>query len=265
MLMPESLLPFGLGGLVGLLLGLTGAGGGIFSGPLLILVMQLPLPVAAPVSLVSVALGSMLGMGIGLRQGIVRYRAALLMAGAGLLATPLGIYLARLLPALPLLLCFAGVLAYQGWRQWGTPAVVSEAALPCVRDEASGRFLWNRPCFRVMTLAGLLAGFLSGLLGVGGGFVLNPALRRHTALPMPAISATTLMVLAIVSCGGLIQWLQAGAINWTVGGPFVAGVLLTTLLARCFAHRVPEAALRRLFAVLCLLASAGMLYKALGA
>lgn len=264
MLIPESLLPFGLGALVGLLLGLTGAGGGIFSGPLLILVMQLPLPVAAPVSLVAVALGASLGMGIGLKQEIVRYRAALLMAGAGLLATPLGIALARVLPALPLLLCFAAVLAYQGWRQWGPLPVVSEAALPCVRDQASGRFVWNRPCFRVMALAGLLAGFLSGLLGVGGGFVLNPALRRHTALPMPAISATTLMVLAIVSCGGLFQWLQAGAMNWAIAGPFVSGVLLTTLLARCFAHRVPEAALRRLFAVLCLLASAGMVFKAFG-
>ncbi|HGM8047834.1 TPA: TSUP family transporter, partial [Pseudomonas aeruginosa] len=67
---------FGLGLLVGIVLALTGAGGGILTVPLLVFVMGLGLPQAAPIGLLAVGLAAWVGAVIGLREGIVRYKAA---------------------------------------------------------------------------------------------------------------------------------------------------------------------------------------------
>lgn len=259
----ESVLPAALGSITGLLLGLTGAGGGIVAAPLLMLALHLSLPEAAPISLMAVALGAGVGMAIGLRQGIVRYRAALLMAGAGILASPLGIHLARLLPERLLTLLFAALLALIAQRQWNVHRRIQDDVLPCAIDADTGRFVWTRPCARTVAGAGLLAGFLSGLLGVGGGFILVPTLRRHTPLPMQSITATSLMVLTLVSLGGTAQWLAAGAVDWHVAIPFIGGTAVGMAAGRLLAPRTPDLLLQRAFAGLCAAICASLALKAL--
>ncbi|MFZ4534822.1 sulfite exporter TauE/SafE family protein [Propionivibrio sp.] len=259
----EAMLPGVLGLITGLLLGLTGAGGGILAAPLLMLVMHLPLAKGAPISLIAMALGAGLGMLIGLRQGIVRYRAAFLMAGAGLLATPFGIHLSRILPNTPLVLAFSALLAYQAWRYWRGGESSTTVKLPCVLDSTTGRFIWNRPCALAMLRSGMGAGFLSGLLGVGGGFILVPALRKNTTLPMHSVTATSLMVLALISTGGLLQWSASSGVEWAIGIPFALGAVAGMAIARQLSPRIPEAPLRRIFASLCLLASLALLVKVL--
>jgi hypothetical protein len=259
----EAGLAAGLGVVTGLLLGLTGAGGGILAAPMLMLALHLPLAKVAPISLIAVALGAAMGMLIGLRQGIVRYRAALLMSAAGLLAAPLGIFLSRVLPNAPLVLAFALLLAYQGWRYWRVATMADDGPLPCRVDGATGKFVWSRPCAATMLGAGLAAGFLSALLGVGGGFILVPALRKYTPLPMNSVTATSLMVLAMVSTGGFLQWLATTPIEWAIGAPFALGAVVGMTLARWLSPAISEARLRRGFAVLCLLGSLGLTFKIL--
>ena len=89
------ILELGLGLLIGLIMALTGAGGGILAVPLLVFGAQLSVAEAGPVGLVAVGIAAALGAALGLKTGIVRYRAALLMAGTGVLLSPLGILLAR--------------------------------------------------------------------------------------------------------------------------------------------------------------------------
>lgn len=252
----------GLGLVTGIMLGLTGAGGGVVAAPLLMLVLHLPLVQAAPISLLAVALGAGVAMTLGLREGVVRYRAALLMAAMGLLASPLGIAVSLSLPNGPLVAAFMGLLCYQAWRQWYGRGDALETVPPCTLDEQSGRFRWNRPCAFAMAGAGLLAGFLSGLLGVGGGFVLVPALRRHTPLPMHAITATSLMVLTLVSLGGVGVWLAHGGLNWSQAIPFAGGAVVGIYLGRLGSHRIADRLLHRAFAVMCLLAAVGLGVKA---
>jgi uncharacterized membrane protein YfcA len=250
-----------LGAAVGLLLGLTGAGGGILAAPLLILVAGLPPTVAVPIALAAVALAAATGAALGLRERVVRYRAAALMAGSGLLVTPMGVMLATTLPAMPLLLLFAALLVYRILEQWRARPAKAEPL--CPTSSMTGRFIWSRPCARALALAGAEAGFLSGLLGVGGGFILVPALRRHTDLAMHAITATSLMVLAVVSGGSLGLWLWSHGLPWQQALPFIAGALLGLAAGRLASPRVAEQALRQGFAALSLLVAAGLLWKAL--
>lgn len=244
------LLPALLGAFTGLMLGLTGAGGGALAGPLLMLGLGLPLVQAAPISLAAVALAAGVGTVIGLRQGVVRYRAASLMALTGILASPLGIAVSRHLPEAPLVLVFAAVLALQARRQWRGVQPEELAARVCGLNEGTGRFIWNRPCARALAGAGALAGLLSGMLGVGGGFILVPALSRHTPLDMKSITATSLMVLTLVSLAGLAQWAGHGHIAWPLALPFIAAAVLGLALGRWLLPRLPSLWPRRLFALL---------------
>ena len=101
-----GLIACGLGGLVGLVLGLSGAGGGVIAVPLLVFGLNLPMQAAAPVGLIAVGLAAGIGAALGLREGIVRYRAAALIGLFGMLVAPLGVWLAQRLPNAPLLLGF---------------------------------------------------------------------------------------------------------------------------------------------------------------
>ena len=99
-----------LGILIGLLMGLTGAGGGILSVPLLVFVLHLTVAEAAPIALSAIALAAGVGALMGLRDHILRYKAAGLMALFGLLLSPLGLWLAQRVPNGPLLILFGCVL-----------------------------------------------------------------------------------------------------------------------------------------------------------
>src|SRR5476651_1758496 len=108
----HALLGSGMGMIIGAILALTGAGGGILAVPLLVFGLGLSIAQAAPVGLLAVGLAAGVGALLGLRQGIVRYRAAAYIAGVGVLLTPLGLWLAHHLPNEPLALGFAVVMVY---------------------------------------------------------------------------------------------------------------------------------------------------------
>jgi len=261
-----------LGGVVGLILALTGAGGAILAVPLLLFILHLSVAEAGPIALLAVGVSAAVGAVIGLRAGIVRYRAAALMAAAGVVISPLGLWLAHQLPSGPLTLIFAAVLAYVSvrmFRQASAPAGQSAQPVPagppqpCQLDNSSGRFIWTAACTRALAASGVGAGFLSGLLGVGGGFVIVPALRRATNAPMHAIVATSLAVITLVSTSGVVSTAIAGRMNWEVGIPFAGGAIAGMLGGRLVSKRISGPRLQQGFAVVAGLVALGMVAKAL--
>ncbi|XRA80872.1 sulfite exporter TauE/SafE family protein [Pseudomonas putida] len=252
----HQLLGAGLGAIIGAVLALTGAGGGILAVPLLVFGLGLSMVEAAPVGLLAVGLASAVGAVLGLRQGLVRYRAALFIALVGVAAAPFGLMLAHRLPNAPLQVVF-GVLVYACLRIWRKAAkeLCGEAngahrfIEPCVLNPLQGRLRWTLPCARALAFTGALSGLLSGLLGVGGGFVIIPALNRYTNLRMASIVSTSLAVIALVSTGSVVSASLAGVMHWQVGAPFAVGAVLGLLLARPLAARLAGPRLQQMFAV----------------
>ncbi|OYU44460.1 MAG: hypothetical protein CFE44_12845, partial [Burkholderiales bacterium PBB4] len=207
--MDATLLASCLGAVIGVVLALTGAGGGVLAIPLLVFGLHLPVQQAAPVGLVAVGLAAALGAALGLRQGIVRYRAAGLIGIAGVCMAPVGVAAAHRLPAQPLLVAFALVLGYTALRMLRKPEPHHLSGnLPCEVKEGKVQLTWTRQCARALLGTGGVSGLLSGLLGVGGGFVIVPALARHTNLSPVSIQSTSLAVIALVSLSGV------GAAAW---------------------------------------------------
>jgi hypothetical protein len=257
-----------LGLVTGAVLALTGAGGGILAVPLLVFGAHMSMTQAGPIGLLAVGMAAGLGAVIGLRKKIVRYRAALLISGAGMLLSPAGLWLAARVDNRSLTILFAIVLAIVAWRSFrqagaraADPVCESGRHPPCVRDAASGRFIWTTPCARALAIAGAIAGLLSGLLGVGGGFVMVPALKRYTDLTMDSVIATSLAVIALVSASGVASSIVAGRLEWAAALPFCAGALAGMIGGRAVAARIGSAHTQRAFAVVSALVAVGMVAK----
>jgi len=266
--------PLALGAVVGLVLGLTGAGGSIFAVPLLMWGLGWTLPEAAPVALLAVAGAAAFGTIAAWDVRFVRYRAALLLAVVAWCTAPLGLRAARVLPVHVLTLGFAAVLAVvalrmmlQALRSPEDASVVraGRESPVCHVDPLTGRFDWTPASVTVMGGIGALTGFLAGLLGVGGGFVIVPALRTFSDLSMHAAVATSLMAIALISAGTVIAATAQGhALPWNVALPFMAGALAGMLAGRMLAPRVAGPALQTAFALCMMVVAAGMALHAPG-
>src|SRR5471030_1872777 len=259
-----------LGFAIGIVLALTGAGGGILAVPALVFGTHASVAEAGPVGLLAVGLAAALGAILGLRAGTVRYKAALLIAGVGVVCSPVGLWLAQRTPNRPLAVVFAGVLlfvAYRTWRRACAPASASASfdaprpPPPC-RLSKQGKLVWTAPCARALALSGVAAGGLSGLLGVGGGFVMIPALQRYTELSMQSVVATSLAVIALVSTSGVVVSAASGHLPWMVALPFSAGALAGMLGGRMVAARLAGPRLQQGYALLSAGVAAAMLVKA---
>ncbi|WP_449430454.1 sulfite exporter TauE/SafE family protein [Pseudomonas putida] len=267
----QQLFGAGLGAVIGAVLALTGAGGGILAVPLLVFGLGLSMAEAAPIGLLAVGLAAGVGAVLGFRQGLVRYRAALFIALIGIAVAPFGLMLAHHVPNTPLALVFASVLVYACLRIWrkavselrGEAAFGTRQIEPCVLNPLQGRLRWTLPCARALAFTGMLSGLLSGLLGVGGGFVIIPALNRYTNLDIKSIVATSLAVIALVSAGSVVSASLAGVMHWRVGAPFAVGAVLGLLLARPLALKLAGPRLQQLFAVVGMGAALSLAGKAL--
>lgn len=254
---------FGL--LIGLVMGLTGAGGGVMAVPALVMGLGWPMAQAAPVALMAVGAAAAMGAIDGLRKGLVRYRAALLMAALGGLFTPLGRQLAHQLPDTGLRSLFCLVLvvvalrmARQAWRP-RTLAVEHEwQQKNCMLDPRTGRLRWTPRCALTLATLGACCGLLTGLLGVGGGFVLVPAFQQLSDIRLHGIIATSLLVIALVSGMAILGALHAGVAIPAAGAGFIGASVMGMLIGRMAASHVPARGLQLGFAGLCL-AVAGLL------
>lgn len=258
-----------LGTLVGVIAALTGAGGGILAVPLLVFGLHLTLAQAGPIGLMATGASAALGALLAHRVGLVRYKAAALMAVTGMAFTPIGLWAAARVPTTPLTILFAAVLTYVAFKTYikaareATSASVpdDDSFTPCKLDESVGRLIWTVPCARVLAGWGLMVGFLSGLLGVGGGFVIVPTLQRYTNLEMRSIVPTSLAVIALVSVAGVAISALSGSLNWTIALPFSAGALLGMVGGRVVSDRLSGATLQKGFAALCLVVAVGLVVR----
>lgn len=263
-------LTLAIGVFVGILMGLTGAGGGILSVPLLVFLLHLPISEAGPVALTAITISAGVGAMIGLKAKLLRYKAAAFMAMFGLLLSPLGLWLAQKVPNTPLLILFSIVLMYVSIRMLfqvartlsGKP-IQSVKAPPCQLDLSIGKLIWTVPCARALMLSGASAGFLSGLLGVGGGFILVPSLNKFTDLPMKSIVATSLGVLAIVSAGGAFISLASGTLNMVIAVPFACGSLLGLLIGKMLERKISGPRIQQIFAIFTLMIAVSLMIKAI--
>lgn len=257
----------GIGIAVGLFMGLTGAGGGMLAVPALVYSQGWSMQQAMPVALLAVTCAALIGTIEAWRKKLVRYRAAMLMALAGAPLTMLGVMTAARLSQRWLMLSFSMILLLVAARlllQLRAPAC-AEADRHAVAqiNGNTGRFDWSLKTAAVLAAIGAMAGFVTGLLGVGGGFVIVPMLRHYTNVSMHGAVATSLMLISLVGTVGVGSAIAHGAdlpLEFTAA--FVGISVLGMLLGRRLVSRLPAKTVQGVFALLLLAVAASLIWRA---
>jgi uncharacterized membrane protein YfcA len=227
----EAALGVAVGFAAGVLSGLFGVGGGIVTTPAIntilggtaIEAIATPLPVILPTSLV--------GSYTYAKAGEVSFRAARWAAIPGIGAAIAGALLTEVVNAHLLLLITSGLIAITAVQ-----VVVGRAPrTPWVLGETPG---WKYAAI------GLLAGFVSGLLGVGGGIVMVPAFTTWIGMPLRRALGTSLLVIAILVIPGTIVHALLGNVDWAIFLVLTLGVIPGARLGARIALGVRERTLR---------------------
>ena len=119
----------------------------------------------------------------------------------------------------------------------------------CKVNQTTGRLIWNMKTALSLGIIGMVAGLLTGLLGVGGGFVIVPALRKVTDLDMRSIVATSLMIIFLI--GGVsisAHVLDGFQYPVSVTLTFVMACIIGMLMGRSLMHRIESHKVQKIFA-----------------
>lgn len=245
-----------LGIMTGLVLGLTGAGGGILAVPALVVGLGFNMTTATPVALIAVGSAALVGAIDGLHKHQVRYKAAFFMAFLGAIFSSAGVRLAHTLPETFLATLFSMIMLLIAVRmirqgRGKTGSTHPDSNKPCRLNPATGRLQWTRRC--ALTLAGIgsVTGLFAGMLGVGGGFIIIPAFRRFTNIDIRSIISTSLMLIALVSLSAAAGTVVLhGVIIPSLGWVFIVSAIAGMAAGRSVAARIPARLLQQGFAAL---------------
>jgi uncharacterized membrane protein YfcA len=228
--------------LVGVSLGMLGGGGSILALPVLVFVGRMDPRTAVGVSLLLVGATSLTAAFLHRRRGGVDLRTGTLFGLSGLPAAFAGARLTHLLTPRALLSCFAVLMLVVGslmlWRSLREPR---HAAAPHPRRPA------------LVVLSGVGVGFLTGFLGIGGGFLIVPALTLFAGLAMPVAIGTSLLVIALNCAAGVVGHLGASAMPLGPALAFTGMAILGGVAGERLASRASPRRLRRMFGIVVIL------------
>jgi hypothetical protein len=242
-------LGFVLAALIGLSLGMLGGGGSILTVPVFVYVLGFEAKQSIAMSLAVVGVTSLAGTIGHWRAGNLELRTALLFGLVAMAGAFAGANIATFLSGSVQLLLLGVVMlaaAVSMFKRGGTSA---------------GTETGRRAPLPVIGAAGIAVGILTGIVGIGGGFLIVPALVLLAGISMKQAVGTSLLVIALNSAAGLAGYLGQVTIPWSFLAGFtavaVAGILAGTYLVRL----VPADALRRAFAVFLLLMGGLVFYQ----
>ncbi|WAH97515.1 sulfite exporter TauE/SafE family protein [Arthrobacter sp. MMS18-M83] len=231
-----------LGLLVGVVLGVVGGGGSIIAVPALVYGVGLSPAQAIPTSLLVVGVSSLAALIPRFREGI-NWPVVLMVGAAGIPAAWGGTAIGRLLDPNILMLAFAALMVIAGIRMLTR---TRETDGSC----STGPNRAFRTCAPKAVGVGLLVGFLTGLLGVGGGFLITPALTLFLGLRMKQAVGSSLAIIVINSVAGFSAHAAGFTIEWPTVLAFGIPAILGSLVAARLARRLKENHVRVSFAVL---------------
>jgi len=274
------ILGLALAALIGLSLGLLGGGGSILTVPIFVYVLGFGAKESIAMSLAVVGAVSLFGAVSHWRAGNVDVRVALLFGAVAMVGTYGGARLAVFFSGAAQLVLFAAVMLvaavmmFRGRKGGGEVAGAVDGAGSAERvggavgmsdGVAPGGQPDREPArphgWPLIVLEGLAVGVLTGLVGVGGGFMIVPALVLLGGLPMKRAVGTSLLVIAMKSAAGFVGYLGQVDPDWGFMAGFSAVAVVGILAGTWLIRWVPQRALQQAFAVFLVVMSGFILYQ----
>jgi uncharacterized protein len=234
--MQQLALAVPLGLVIGVVIGMLGAGGSLLTVPALVYLLDQPVAAATTTSLAIVAANASVGATVNARRGRADVHLAASFAIAGVGGALAGSWLNHLAPGAAILL--------------GLSVLMIAAAVALWRGRPHEGHVSHAVPWYVAAATGLGVGVLTGFFGVGGGFVVLPVLVILIGLPMRVAVGTSLIVIAVTSTAGLAGHLGTGGISWGLTIVFGAAGVVGAWIGAHTCHRIPVARLSQGFALL---------------
>mgnify|MGYP000748943121 CR=1 FL=1 len=252
---------------VGLSLGLLGSGGAILTVPILVCIVGHDEKVAIAESLAIVGAIAVAGVVRAAPQGRVDFRSAALLAFPGIAGAYLGATAARFIPGALQLLLLAVLMSVAATLMFRNGMPTADAIVPSgtgLRSSARALFL--------VAVQGIGLGLATGLVGVGGGFLIVPVLVLLRRLPMASAVGTSLAIIAVNSAAGFWKYHDVlrehvGAdghllrVDWMIIAVFSAVGVAGSLVGNLLAGRIRQDVLKRVFAAFLVIMAAYMIIR----
>lgn len=227
--------------LIGLSLGVFGSGGSILTVPVLLYLVHMPADVAIASSLLIVAAISFAGSLLQIRKGMISWPHVLLFGIPGMFGTYGGAWLGTITDARWQLLLFVVLMLVASvfmWRNTTSEITPETQKIKVLR----------------VAIDGLVVGAITGFVGVGGGFLIVPALVLLGGLTLPIAIGTSLFIIAIKSVVGFAKYYEVFSatnyiFDWNIIGLIIAGGILGSFFGVWIGHRLPKEKLQKGFAV----------------
>jgi len=243
------------GVLIGAALGLLGGGGSVLTVPIFVYVLGFHPKEAIAMSLAVVAATSAFGTVGYWRADHVNVRIAIVFGGVAMLGTLVGVRLARVIPGTTQMVLFGAVML-------AAAVFMLRARPPCEESRGDGVARPVASAVKVVP-AGLLVGALTGIVGVGGGFLIVPALVLMR-MPLREAVGTSLLVITGTCVVGVLGYLGHVSLDWAAVALVAAGTLPGIAMGTYLHQFVPQRVLRRGFAVFLVVMAAFILIQNLG-
>ena len=241
---------------VGLSLGLLGGGGSVLTVPILVYVLHVPVKPAIAMSLCVVGLVALIGFLSHLRERNVAPRVAFVFGPFAVAAAFAGARVAKIIPSTVQLVVFAIVglagsylMLRGGFRR------------PDSAGETEFEFTADARTVTLLALEGIGVGFLTGIIGIGGGFLIVPALVLIARLPMRLAIGTSLLVITMNALSGFVGYLGHIAVDWGLVVWFTAIAAVGSIAGTLLSKRIPQQRLRQAFGYLLIAVSLYVLYR----
>jgi uncharacterized protein len=242
-----------LGFFIGLSMGALGGGGSILAVPMLVYVAAQSPRGATTISLVVVGLAAVVGTADHWRSGHVRAGPGIVFGVAGVGGSLAGSALNRRVDPDLLLLAFAGLVLLAAWRMLSDCPACTKSGEQSAIGQGGGTAVLAGLRVDAVTVgkvlgSGTVVGFFTGLFGVGGGFIIVPALTLGLRFAMPEAIGTSLLIIVINSAVALAARFNSSGIDWAVAVPFAVSAVAGTLVGARLADRLPARTTLRWFA-----------------
>lgn len=232
-----------LSALIGISLGLIGGGGSIIIVPVLVYALRVEAHHAVDMALTIVGVTSMIGVALHSQLGTIKLKTGMLFSATGTLSAYFSSRLTYLVSTATLFLLIATLMIFIAVVM----LVKRKSSQDLLTQQANSQ---NK--FKAL-LAGFIVGILTGFLGIGGGFLVVPALVLFCGIPMKDAVGTALLIVAIDCCAGLLGHLRYGGFDLRVTTLVTMIAIDGTLIGVTLSHRILPVGLKKWFATFIIL------------
>jgi uncharacterized membrane protein YfcA len=248
---------------IGISLGLIGGGGSVLAVPILVYVMGVTPKPAIAMTLFIVGCVSLIGVIPHWKQGNVNLKTAFMFGSA----TMLGAYVGAKFAILPFITGTIQMILFAFMMLLAAGFMIKKSSKPVQKVAATELNLSSYPkpickyCWLWMLSEGLGVGLLTGLVGVGGGFAIVPALVLLGNTPMKQAIGTSLLIIAMNSVAGLLGYLGYVSLNWNLIASFTVAASIGTISGAYLSQFIQPRQLQRGFAYLLIAVASFILFQ----